>query len=140
MQEDKIMEDFKKFDLRKAGYVGVICMAVAIALHILVIMGAISHTEINGGKIDTYETTAMISYINIAALAVFIVVFLFGAGIIPTKQSKTSNMVLKVIVWAATACLAVFALFSVFGTNIDIFLFGMLLIMTVYCGVRIAVE
>jgi hypothetical protein len=134
------MEDFKKFEPRKAAYVAALCMLLSIALHILVILGKLSHTEINGGRIETYETTAMISYINIAALAVFIVVFLFGAGIIPTKQSKTSNMVLKVIVWAATGCLAISALFSFFGTNTDIFLFGMLSAMTVYCGVRIAIE
>jgi fumarate reductase subunit D len=127
----------RKIDIKTAGYINIIILAVVICIHLLVIFGVMPFTWINGGRSASFEIGQQTSIVSIVILFVMILVNIWAAGIIRINRFVT---VLKILMWIFFAYSLVGLVQQLMGTTFEKFGMSILCLVNMIMYFRLAIE
>ena len=135
-----MLEQIRKFNLKKAGYIGLIIGIINIIVHILVITGVVPYTWVNGGMSKSFEAAQSTSFSSIIITFINIMITLIASQIIPIKLNKFWGKTISIFL-IATLPLTLLGIFEQFlGTMFEKCVMSIVTIIGFCADVRIAFE
>ncbi|MFD2212125.1 hypothetical protein [Metabacillus endolithicus] len=131
-----MFEKLRKVSMRTAVIMGCCFYSLTILIHILIIMGIIPLTWVNGGRSESFENQLPISILN---LITAIIGVLFTVTVGANIQSKFNR-------WITTICWFFVVLWTygfiqqLFGTLFEKMVCSLILLLGVISSLRMAIE
>ena len=132
------MKTIKKIPIKTAVIINIICIFLALAVHLLVIARVIPFTWINGGRSESLQAQPQLSFMSIWILLGMVVLNL--CAIKSVWRYKAFGVVLTVLFWLLLAYSVFGAIQQIAGTLFEKLCMSVLCIANALMYFRLAIE
>ena len=122
--------------LKTAMNLGIVFYTVAIIVSILIMLGVIPYTWVNGGRSESFDAQLELTKINIIILAIGFIFNLVAGKLIPFKFKK----VITVLCWFLFAYWCLSFIMQLIGTPFERFVISWTILIGVVANYRLAIE
>lgn len=133
---DFALEKLRKMDLKTAVFMGIIFYSLTISIHLLIIIGIIPFTWVNGGRSESFASQLPISIINTVISIIGGIFTLFVSRNILNKYQKAITN----ICWFFVVLWSVGFIQQLFGTPFEKMVCSFILLLGVISNLRMAIE
>ena len=131
-----MLKALRKINIKTAVFMAICFYALTILLHVLVMMGIIPYTWVNGGRSESIATQLPLSIISIIIAIIGGFFSLIAGGIIRSKYKRG----ITVICWLFVAFWSIGFIQQLLGTSFEKMVCSFLLLLGIVSNLRMAIE
>ena len=131
-----MLEALRKINMKTAVFMGICFYSLTILIHVLIIIGIIPFTWVNGGRSESIATQLPISIINTIISIIGGLFTLIAGGNIPCKYKRA----ITVICWFFVVLWSFGFIQQLLGTPFEKMVCSLILLLGVISNLRMAIE
>jgi len=131
-----MLEALRKMNMKTAVFMGMCFYSFTILIHVLIIMGIIPFTWVNGGLSESFAAQLPISIINIVIAVIGGLFTLIAGRNIPRKYKRT----ITVISWFFVVLWSFGFIQQLLGTPFEKIVCSLILLLGIISNLRLAIE